>query len=196
MNRIIGIAISFLLIILGALIGEGFKSPLYFYWVSVLIICLLCIEVLLDLYTNKKSELQNANDKVSTLLILKGNKSDAVQIALFPKEKIFINKETQIDLFVTSSIPTTKIPDVKLITKTNWEVKISNQTQREAKYADGYEYILRQSFVTIKEDRFIHYKFFVIFDAPGKHDFSLKVDNGEISGQLKSSIIAHRVKVP
>lgn len=180
-----------MLIVAGAFIEMGYKNPLYFYWLIVLILLVLSIEVLIDLYTNKVHELKESDNKVSTMLILKGNSSNVLQIAFFPREKVIANKEIQIDLFITCAIPIKVRPDVKLITKANWKVKISNQLQREVHYAGDYEYILKQSLVSIKEERFINYRFFVTFEEAGKYDFIVECSNSEVNGILESSIVAH-----
>ncbi|HLR81256.1 MAG TPA: hypothetical protein VK119_11955 [Bacillota bacterium] len=192
LNRAFRIFVQFLLLIAGTLLADGYKNRLYFYWLSALIILFFILELYISKNEKINFELQEANHKISTLTILKSHNTNTLQISLFPKSVIYANKESEIDLYVTSSIPIDNVPQVKLLTNEEFEIKISNQIQHGKRFADNYEYILTNPLVDFKNNRYIHYRFYIVAKKHGSYELTVQVSDGKFEGKLVSTITAQK----
>lgn len=192
MFKVIRIFISLFLVIVGALFSEGYKDPLYLYWLLVVLILLSTLEYLLEIYSTKKQDLKEANYKITTLSILKEHNASPLQISMFPTDTIIANKDSKVDLFVASAVPINKVPEVKLITNMEWEVTLSTIKQPGKKFADKYEYILNNPIATFKDERYLRYSFYIKVKTPGKHELLIHVNNGEVNGEFKNILTVER----
>lgn len=189
MARVIRILISLGFILTGTFLDEGYKNSLYLYWLSVVLLLLLLLEVFIELYTKRTQDLENANNKISSLSILKEKGTNVLQISIFPKEEININKESEIDLYVASAIPIQKVPEVKLLTNNEWEITVSSVPQHSTNFANKYEYVLKNSIVSFRDGMYLHYRFNIKIKKSGKHELIILLDNGEVSGEFKNVLI-------
>src|SRR5690625_3350445 len=94
--------IAVALLIIGSLISNGHKNPLYFYWLSVTALSFILVEILIGYLDRYKRKLIESEAKVSSLTILKGANNEVLQISTFPKGKIIAGKINTINLYVTS----------------------------------------------------------------------------------------------
>src|SRR5690625_3095877 len=179
--------INVIIMILGGILFASYEDKIYYLWLGVVAFLIVWIEFL---YINKETqerELSSSKDKISSLTILKRSKSNVMQVAVFPEREIIKGVETQIKLFITSSVSIETIPNIKIITKSKWSIKVSNQVQRGNIFADKHEYILSQSDKVFRGNRFVKYSLFITFEELGKQEFEIVVDNGEFEGVLHSS---------
>ncbi|SDM16963.1 hypothetical protein [Bacillus sp. OK048] len=189
--RLINIVVGLFLILIGALLGDGYKNPLFLYWLLSLAVLTLFADFLLNTLQGLNADLEIYKNKITTLTILKGNGGNPVQVAILPKNKVILNQEQQIDIYATYSIPITHIPDLKLITESDWKVLIFNQNQVSRKYAGKYEYILNNAYVTKIDDVFYKYSFFVKINNLGMHKFSIQIEDGSLKGEISNSIMVY-----
>lgn len=180
------------MLVIGALFAEGYKNSLYLYWLIVTGFYLLLLEIYLNDNLKLKQELTESHSKISKLAILKGNEKSVLQISLFPKDIVKENKESEIDLFITSPIPLLETPQIKLLTETEWEIKISNQKQKGQMFANNFEYVLINPLIDSRDKKFFQYKFYVTIDKPGEHELEIQVNDGQVNGQLQSTINVKR----
>lgn len=186
------ILVALSLIVFGTLLADGYKDSLYLYWLLSIGVLLVIIQFLLEKIQQQQLEISEAKSKVSTLSILKGNNTNILQISPFPKDIIIEKIESKIDVFVTSAIPLSEVPQIKLLTKTEWDIKVSNQTQRGEEFGNNFEYVLRNSFVENKDNKFFRYSFYVKFNDSGEYELEIQVNNGEVDSVFKSTITVRR----
>src|SRR5690606_29614025 len=110
---------------------------------------------------NTRDQLDTYKDKVSTLTMLKGNGGNIVQMSVIPNGKIIAGRETKVDVYATFATPVSNVPDLKIVTDIEWDIKISNQVQQKRNYAGKIEYILNNPLITQIDDKFIKYSFFI-----------------------------------
>lgn len=140
--RFINIFFGLLLLIIGTFLGDGYKNSLYFYWLLTVAVLVLLGDFLINSLQSTSSELELYKSKVTTLTILKGNGGNPVQISILPKNSLRKDREEQINIYATFSIPINENPDIKLITDNEWIIKVNNQRVDNRKYAGKYDYIL------------------------------------------------------
>jgi hypothetical protein len=189
--RLINILFGLALLLVGTFLGDGYKNHLYLYWLLSLSFLILIGDFLINSLQGVTADLDSYKNKVTTLTILKGNNGNPVQVAILPKNRVLVNQEQQIDFFATYSIPITNIPDLKLITESEWKVLISNQNQEFRKYAGKYEYILNNAYVTKIDDVFYKYSFYVKINNVGNHKFSIEIEEGSLKGKITNSIMVY-----
>lgn len=189
--RLVRIVLGVILIVVGSILGDGYKNSLYLLWLSSSAFLIIYSEFIMSTLSSKSDEIELLKSKITTLSLLKENSGSIVQMSVFPKDRIIVSQEAKVDLFVTCAIPFTVIPDIKLKTDTQWEVLISNQPQVNKNYAGKYEYILNTPLVTKIDEKFIKYSFYIKINSVGQHNFSIELDNGSITGELKNSFMAY-----
>lgn len=189
MHYVISLAVQVILLIIGSLLGAGYKHPLYFYWLVVSAIFVISAQLLNISLRNTKQELQVNKDKITTLTLLKeNNNNNIVQVAVYPENKLIANKEQKINVYITSAVSITNRPDLKIKTEQEWDIKVFNQIQSARNFAGKYEYVLQNSFSEEMNEKFIKYCFFVNFVKEGNYDFEIELDNGKIKGNLINSL--------
>lgn len=184
--RLINIIFGLLLLIIGTFLGDAYRNSLYLYWLLALSILVLLGDFLINSLQSANSELELYKNKVTTLSILKGNGGNPVQISILPKNSLRKNREEQIEIYATFSIPLNESPDIKLITDDEWKIKINNQQVNNRKYAGKYEYILSNSLISNVQSSFVKFSFFVNFDTIGDHKFSVEITAGNITGNIEN----------
>jgi hypothetical protein len=182
---------AILILVIGTLLGDGYKNNLYLFWLLSSALLVIYSEAITNKLVDVKNELETYKEKVTTLTILKGNSGNVIQMAVYPFSTVTVNREVRIDVFVTSAVSITDIPDLKLRTKDPWEVKISNQPQISKRFAGKYEYLLSNPVVNRIDDKYLKYSFFVKISTVGNHSFSLEIDNGSITGEIHNEITVH-----
>ena len=126
--------------------------------------------------------------------MLKSNNNDFAQVSFYPTQRIIMGKEIKVDLFATFATPVTKIPDIKIKTDTDWEIKIFHQVQPGQKYAGKYEYFLSGSSIVQEfEMKFVKYSFYVTINDSGNHNFLIELDNGLLKNELENSITVFKL---
>lgn len=190
--RLLKIIFVLSLIVIGALIGDGYKNSLFLYWLISLAFFIIIGEFLLYKLQDSNAEVEVLNGKVTTLSILKGNGNNPVQISIYPKNKIIKGQETQIDVYATCSIPLNKPPDIKLFTESEWDVLVSNQNVPGKIYAGKYEYILSNSFFNSINNSYFKYSFFIKINDIGDQKFTIELEDGTYKGSIANSIKVDR----
>jgi hypothetical protein len=191
--RLFRIFLSLLLLLVGALLGDGYKNNLFLYWLLTAGFLVIYAEFLTNTLINIKGELDTYKDKVSSLTMLKGNGGSFVQMSINPTRKIIVGQETQIDIYTTFATPVTNAPDLKIKTDIEWEIKISNQIQHSKNFAGKYEYILNNPLVGRVDDKFVKYSFFVTIYETGNHKFIVELDNGDLKNEISNSLSVHSI---
>jgi hypothetical protein len=189
--QLIRIILSVILLVIGSILGEGYKNILYLYWLITIAFLIIYAEFITTTLISTKGELNSYKDRVSLLTMLKGNGGNIVQISIIPNGRIIVNKEIKIDIYATFATPVNKIPDLKIVTENDWEIRVSNQIQHKRNYAGKVEYILNNSLVDQFDDKFIKYSFFIKIDKSGQQNFKIELNNGNIGGELKNSFMVH-----
>ncbi|SDX63388.1 hypothetical protein SAMN04488081_0889 [Salimicrobium album] len=177
-----------MLIVIGALLGDGYQDNLYLYWLTVMILLIVYSEFIMNEKDQLTTSLNEAKEKVSQLTILKSRgESGLAEIVLAPKDNLKQGRESKIEIFVATQVPMSP-PDIKIQTEIEWEVKVSNQPQSPKHYGGKYEYILRNAIEKSYDRKFFKYGFFVKVDETGDHYFSLEINNGSIITSTANSI--------
>jgi len=182
------IGFAVVIIFLGALLGDGYKNNLFLYWLISLICFVVYSEVITNILVDLKGQLETYKEKVSTLSILKGNSGNVIQLAVMPPYASYKNRYLNIDVFVTSAVPITSFPDIKLKTNVLWDVKVSNQVQQGHSYAGKFEYVLNNQSVTSIGDKFFKFSFDAKFASSGDYDFLIEINNGSVTGEIQNKI--------
>lgn len=190
----ISIIFQLILLITGSLLGEAYNNSLYLYWLIAMAALTIFSQFLISSLIKVNNELKLYKERVSAFSTLKENAAnDAVQIAVFPEKRVIIGQDVKLELFLTSTYPLDSSPDIKLITQSEWNVTISNQTQLGKRYAGNYEYVLFDpSFMEIKEEKFLKVNFFVKFTNHGMKNFLIEFNNGSTRGSLTTSLKVHK----
>ncbi|MCY9399117.1 hypothetical protein MOF38_04855 [Bacillus haynesii] len=193
MLSIINVIVTVILIVLGTLLGDGYKNSLYLYWLISLIVYGTVIQFLISYLNNRKQALKDAEDKITTLTITKNGSlnNGVIQCSLFPRtrsNKIDINRVTTIDVIVTSAIPLSSVPEIKLITEEEWEVSWQHQKFAPKKYAGKFEYYIGQPITGNFDSKHFKYSFDIKFNRPNTYNFTLLFDNGEVKNEIINSL--------
>lgn len=193
LKTVINIFITFSLIILGALLGDGYKDRLYLLWLLSLILYALIIEYLLNKNSDLEVTITEAEGKVSALTITKNtHQNDGVlQASFFPKsveEPIYSNEVFTIELYLTSIIELNRVPDLKLITENEWKVYNGQQEISFINYAERFEYNIGQPVILNRENKYIKYSFDVEISTPGVQKFYILFNNGEFNCELNNDL--------
>jgi len=189
--RLIRIFLAVILLVLGSILGDGYKNNLYLIWLTSSAFLIVYAEFITTTLMNTQDQLDTYKDKVSTLTMLKGNGGNIVQMSIIPQNKIIVGREVKIDLYTTFAVPVSKIPDLKIKTDTEWDITISHQSQHKKNYAGKFEYILNNPLRTQIDDKFIKYSFYIQVNKVGQQSFKIEIDNGTISGELVNSFTVH-----
>ena len=186
--RWIRIAISLLLLIIGALLGDGYKNSLYLYWLSVSAILVIYAEIITTTLINTKEELGLYKGKVTSLTVVKENGGSIVQISVSPQSEILVGRQTQLDVYIMFATSLPNIPDMKIKTDIPWNIEISNQKQQSRNFAGKFEYILNNPMIKKIDDKFLKYSFFVTIDQIGDHKFIIEIDSGSLKSEISNSL--------
>lgn len=179
------------LLIIGALLGDGYKNSLYLYWLLTSAFLMIYSEFVTSKLLSTTDQLHQYKDKVSTLTMLKGNGANVIQMSIMPNNEIVANHEVKIDLFITSAIPIITMPDIKLSTDTQWNVKVSSQSQSSRHFAGKYEYILINPIHKNIDKKYIQISFYITVDSVGQHDLFIELNNGSIKGKLHNKLTVY-----
>lgn len=189
--RLVRIFLALILLVIGSILGDGYKNSLYLYWLTSAALLIIYAEFITTTLISTRDELDSYKDKVSTLTMLKGNGGNIVQISVIPNGKIIVDRETKIDIYATFATPVNKVPDLRIVTDNEWEIKISNQVQQKRNYAGKVEYILNNPLISQIDDKFVKYSFFIKIDKSGQQGFKIELNNGNINGELRNSFMVH-----
>ena len=117
------IIFSLILIITGALFGDGYNNPLFSYWLVAMIFITIISQYLLAQLDEADKTSQENMAKISVLTIGKGNHKspDHLQCTVIPKHMgattIRTNRMFQVEIQLVSQIPVIHIPKLILTTK-------------------------------------------------------------------------------
>lgn len=187
--QLIRIFCSLLLLLVGALLGDGYKNSLFLYWLITSGLLLILIEWVINKNFTLQNDLIAYKDKVSSLVMLKSETNNFAQISFYPTQRIVAGTEVRIDLYATFATTVTQIPDIKIKTNTNWVIRVFNQVQQGQEYAGKYEYFLsKHSMIQEFEMKFVKYSFYVTVYDSGNHNFLIELDNGLLKSELGNSI--------
>ncbi|WGD65590.1 hypothetical protein P5630_11715 [Bacillus subtilis] len=184
--------------VLGAFLGDGYKNPLYFYWLIVLFVYVIFVDVLNRSKEDLDKQLSEAKDQITALTITKNEKSDSViQCSFYPRitnGTMESEKLIQIDVQVNSLIPLTSAPEIKLITDKEWNVLCQHQSFIPRKYAGRFEYLLDKPLLQCIDNKHFKYSFDVKFSTSDTYHFKMVLDNGEVQHEINNSFkISQRV---
>lgn len=186
------IILQILVLLIGSLLAEGYKNPLYLYWLLVMAVLVICSQTLISNLIKTRGELSNYKSKISAFSTVKENANSNVQIAVFPDRKILKGQEVKLEVFLSSIFPLTSKPDIKLITEEEWYITIDNQPQLGKRYAGNYEYVLYNPHYEIREDKFVKFYFFIKISSHGDKNFMVEYNDGSTRGSLGTSLTVYR----
>lgn len=189
--RLVRICLEVILLVIGAILGDGYKNILYLYWLATSAGLIIYSEFITSTLLEKNDQLEKYKNKVSILTILKSNGGSVVQMSLFPHNKVIVTHTVEVDLFVTFAIPITVVPDIKIITDSRWDIMVSNAHQFSRNYAGKYEYVLHNLTVTKIDDKFFKFSFSIKINNAGNHNFTVKLDNGSVKGKMENVLVVH-----
>ncbi|MDQ0268671.1 hypothetical protein [Cytobacillus purgationiresistens] len=190
--RLLNIIFGISLLVIGTLLGDGYKNSLYLFWLISLAFLVLLGEFLLHKLQDSNAENEALKGKVTTLSILKGNGNNPIQISVFPKNKILKGQETQIDVYATCSIPLSITPDIKLFTDSEWDVLVSNQKVSGEKYAGKFEYVLSNSITNNTNNCYFKYSFFIKINNTGDQKYTIELKDETYKGSIVNNFKVNR----
>ncbi|MCU9592185.1 hypothetical protein [Bacillus velezensis] len=151
LTLVINIIATLSLAFLGAILGDGYKNPLYFYWLFALIGYAIIIDFLNKSKENLDTQLTEKKNQITALTITKNENPDSIiQCSFYPRitnGTMEIEKIIRIDVHINSPIPLTSAPEIKLITEKEWNVLSQHQSFIPRKYAGRFEYFLDKPFL-------------------------------------------------
>ncbi|MCA1322456.1 hypothetical protein LC085_21505 [Bacillus tianshenii] len=192
LTTLINIIITAVLIILGSILGGSYTNKLHLFWLSILIIYAVFIQFLYNIILTQNIELKAERDKVSAFFLRRNSKDQSyMQCSLFPKNygsRIVKNRLIAMEIYVTSTIPLQKVPDIKISVDKDCRVFINNQNVNSTIFAGERNYYLQNSLVSNLENKYFKYSFDMEFINVGDYIINLEANNGDTVLTVSNSI--------
>ncbi|KYD24575.1 hypothetical protein [Parageobacillus toebii] len=172
---VIEVIVSLILAVAGALLGDGYKDPMYTYWLCVIMLYSIIMGVLLKKVDSQENEIKILKDKLSALMITKRtNGEQTFDIAIYPKcsDSLFqTNRSIPMEIIINAPYPCNKAPDIKLVSNKQMIVKVNRNTVSFNKFADNYEYFLPSDGYSAiyRSNTFFKYELELTFNTPGEY---------------------------
>ena len=192
-TTIINIFITVALTLIGIILGGTLSNPLHVFWLSVLILFAVIIQMLNNKVQKQKAELKSERAKVSAFLIRKDNSSQpsVIQCSFYPNNngaKILKKRRVSVDIYTNSSIMLQSNPELKFTIDKQCNIYINNQSLNCIKYAGKYDFYLKNALVNSWENKYFKYSFEIEFHNIGEHIFKIEASNGQFINEVSNSI--------
>lgn len=188
----INIFITAALVILGSILGGNLHNKLHVFWLSILILYAVIIQILYNKIKSQEAELKAERDKITAFMIKKENTNHSViQCSLFPRNngaRIIKQKRVSVEIFTNSAVSIQNYPELKFTIDKECTLYINNKSLPCTKYAGKYEFYLTNALVSSWENRYFKYSFEVEFHNIGDHIFKIEANNGQYIYEVSNSI--------
>ncbi|MCY7500673.1 hypothetical protein P9384_02430 [Bacillus pumilus] len=190
-KTILNILIPLSLALLGTFLGDGYKDPLYFYGLIVLLIYAFIIDRINRSKEEVENQLKEAKDQISALIITKnGDYNPGIQCSFYPRisnNQMGVEQNIQIDVLVNSTTFLTSAPEIKLITEKQWNVSSQHQKFEPRKYGGKFEYFLDKPLLQYIDNKHFKYSFDVQFSRADTYLFTMVLNNGQVKHEINNS---------